>query len=152
MTTANTRSRSSSCARWQHKANQRPRPPTILPCRTGGAYFKTNPNNKRHGKRRKDLGGTGHTRTNRGLERQYGNVFIATVGDSVCYLKKPSRKALGYASFASKNNPLNFNEVILNDCWLGGDESIRTDDSKFLGISGAIAQLIEVKEAEIKKL
>ncbi len=85
-------------------------------------------------------------------KKQYGDIFAVTVDGGICYLKKPSRKALGYASFASKNNPLNFNEVILNDCWLGGDESIRTEDSKFLGISGAIAQLIEVKEAEIKKL
>ena len=85
-------------------------------------------------------------------KRQHGEVFAVTVGDSVCYLKKPSRKALGYASFASKNNPLNFNEVILNDCWLGGDESIKTDDAKFLGVSGVLTELIEVKEAELKKL
>ena len=85
-------------------------------------------------------------------KKKHGEVFIATVGDSVCYLKKPSRKALGYASFASKNNPLNFNEVILNDCWLGGDESIQTDDSKFLGVSAVLTDLIEVKEAELKKL
>ena len=85
-------------------------------------------------------------------KRQHGDVYAITVDDGICYLKKPSRKALGYASFASKNNPINFNEVILNDCWLGGDESIRTDDAKFLGISGVIAEIIEVKEAELKKL
>ena len=85
-------------------------------------------------------------------KKQHGVIYAATVGDGICYLKKPSRKVLGYASFASKNNPLNFNEVILNDCWLGGDESIRTDDAKFLGVSGVLAELIEVKEAELKKL
>lgn len=85
-------------------------------------------------------------------KRQHGKVFAVTVDGGICYLKKPSRKALGYASYASKQNPLNFNEVILNDCWLGGDETIRTDDAKFLGISGVLADIIEVKEAEIKKL
>ena len=85
-------------------------------------------------------------------KKQHGEIYAATVGDGICYLKKPSRKVLGYASFASKNNPLNFNEVMLNDCWLGGDESIRTDDAKFLGVSGVLAELIEVKEAELKKL
>ena len=85
-------------------------------------------------------------------KKQHGDVFAATVDDGVCYLKKPSRKALGYATFASKSDPLKFNEVILNECWLGGDESIRIDDSKFLGLSGVLTQLIEVKEAEIKKL
>ena len=85
-------------------------------------------------------------------KKQYGDIYAVEVGDGICYLKKPSRKALGYASHASKSNPLNFNEVILNDCWLGGDESIKTDDSKFLGISSVIAQIIDIKEAEIKKL
>ena len=85
-------------------------------------------------------------------KKQYGDIYAIKVENGVCYLKKPSRKALGYASYASKQNPLNFNEVILNDCWLGGDESIRTDDAKFLGVSGTIAQIIEVKEAELKKL
>lgn len=85
-------------------------------------------------------------------KRQHGKIFSVTVDDGVCYLKKPSRKALGYASFASKQDPLKFNEVILNDCWLGGDETIRTDDAKFLGISGVLADIIEVKEAELKNL
>ncbi|MDR1543882.1 MAG: hypothetical protein LBS50_05635 [Prevotellaceae bacterium] len=31
------------------------------------------------------------------------------------FTTKPSRKALGYASMAGKDNPLKFNEVILND-------------------------------------
>lgn len=85
-------------------------------------------------------------------KRQHGDIYAVECGDSICYLKKPSRKALGYASYASKTNPLNFNETILNDCWLGGDESIKTDDAKFLGVSQTLGQLIEVKEAEIKKL
>lgn len=76
----------------------------------------------------------------------------AACGDKVCYLRNPSRKALGYASQAGKDNPMKFNEVILNECWLAGDEEIRTDDTLFLSVSGKIAELIEVKEAELEKL
>ncbi len=87
---------------------------------------------------------------------KYGEVAKITVkdeaGDKVCYLRHPSRKALGYASMAGKDNPLRFNEVILNDCWLAGDEEIRTNDTLFLSVSGKIAELIEVKEAELEKL
>lgn len=85
-------------------------------------------------------------------KQQHGDIFAVTVDNGICYLKRPSRKALGYASFASKQNPLNFNEAILNDCWLGGDETIRTDDAKFLGVGEVIAELIEVKAATLKKL
>jgi len=87
---------------------------------------------------------------------KYGTISKITVkadgGNKVCYLRNPSRKALGYASMAGKDNPLKFNEVVLNDCWLAGDEEIRTNDTLFLSVSGKIAELIEVKEAELEKL
>lgn len=83
---------------------------------------------------------------------KHGDVFRIKVLDSVCYLRKPSRKALGYASVAGKDNPLRFNEVILNDCWLGGDEEIKTNDTLFLSVSAKIAELIQVEEAELEKL
>lgn len=83
---------------------------------------------------------------------KFGTVNKITVDGKACYLRQPSRKALGYASMAGKDNPMRFNEVILNECWLGGDEEIRTDDTLFLSVSGRIAELIEVKEAELEKL
>ena len=61
------------------------------------------------------------------LKAKHGDVFQITVGDKCCYVKKPSRKALGFASMAAKENPLKFNEVILNESWLDGDEEIRED-------------------------
>lgn len=87
---------------------------------------------------------------------KYGQVSKITVhtddGDKVCYLKMPGRKVMGYASVAAKENPLKFNEVILNDCWLGGDEEIKTDDCLFLSVSAKISELVELKEAELEKL
>ncbi|MDR1543881.1 MAG: hypothetical protein LBS50_05630 [Prevotellaceae bacterium] len=68
------------------------------------------------------------------------------------FTTKPSRKALGYASMAGKDNPLKFNEVILNDCWLAGDEEFKIDDTLFLSVSAKIAELIQVKEAELEEL
>jgi hypothetical protein len=53
---------------------------------------------------------------------------------------------------AGKTDPLKFNEVILNECFVGGSEAIKTDDSLFLGVSAKLAEIIEVKEAELEKL
>lgn len=80
------------------------------------------------------------------------DVYQITVDGRKCYLRKPTRKELSYASTAGRNDPLKFNEVILNQCWLAGDDEIKTDDELFLGVSAQIATLVEVKEAEIKKL
>jgi hypothetical protein len=69
-----------------------------------------------------------------------------------CYLKKPTRKTLSYASVAARENPLKFNEVILNECWLGGDEEIKTDDELFLSVGTHLERMVEVKHAELEKL
>lgn len=83
---------------------------------------------------------------------KYGEVFELSADDKHCYLHSPSRKALGYASMAGKENPLKFNEVILNECWIEGDEELRTDDAYFLGMSEQLASLIQVKQVEMVKL
>ena len=87
-----------------------------------------------------------------GWKEKHKDVFRIEVEGKACYLKKPGRKALGYASMAGKENPLKFNEVMLNDCWLAGDEEIKTDDGLFLSISPKLSELIEVKSAELEKL
>ena len=43
-------------------------------------------------------------------------------------------------------------EIVLRDCWLAGDEEIKTDDTLFISASAKLADLIEVKEAELEKL
>lgn len=94
---------------------------------------------------------------------KYGDVFRVTVGgglneetgqidEKVAYLKKPDRRVLSVATIAGKNDPMKYNEIILNNCWLEGDEEIKTDDAYFLGVSAKLADLVEIKEAELKKL
>lgn len=85
-------------------------------------------------------------------KQKYGEIFKLKIEDKECYLRKPSRKTLSYASVAGQSNPLGFNEVIMRDCWLGGDEEIRDDDTLFLSASSKIAELIEIKDAELEKL
>jgi hypothetical protein len=87
-----------------------------------------------------------------GWKAKHGEVFRITVDDKSCYLKKPGRKTLGYASMAGKENPLKFSEILLNDCWLGGDGEIKTDDTLFLSVSQQLPALVEIKTAELEKL
>ena len=83
---------------------------------------------------------------------KHGDIFCIKVDGKCCYLKKPGRKALGYASLAGKENPLRFNEILLNDCWIAGDEAIKTDDTLFLSVTSRISEVIEMKETELVKL
>lgn len=82
----------------------------------------------------------------------HGNIFTIKTDGHICYLRKPSRKAISYASVAGKTDPLKFNETLLRECWLGGSEEIRKNDDLFMAASGVLDQLIEIKAAELEKL
>lgn len=84
-------------------------------------------------------------------KKKHGDVFQIQVENSVCYVKKPDRKTIKYMASVG-NDPIRANEVLLENCWLGGDGAIKTDDSLFLGVSSKLAEIVEIKEAEISKL
>jgi len=85
-------------------------------------------------------------------KKKHGDIFAVRCDGHVAYLKKPSRKALSYASVAGKTDSIKFNETLLKECFIGGSDAIMTDDSLFLGVSSVLADIIEVKEAELEKL
>ena len=83
---------------------------------------------------------------------QYDQVFKIKVEDKAAILRSPSRQELSYASKAGATDPMKFNEVILKECWLAGDEEIQTKDSYFMGASGVLDKIIGIKQAELEKL
>lgn len=84
-------------------------------------------------------------------KKKHGDVFKVEVGESVCYLKKPDRKTMSYVATLG-NNPIRANEAMLQNCWLGGDESIKTEDEKFFGVSAKLNEIVQIKDAEVTKL
>ena len=80
-------------------------------------------------------------------KKAHGEISAVTVDGHVGYLKKPDRRTLSFASSVGTKDP-----VLLNNCWLGGSEAIKTDDALFFGVSAVLGELIVVKEAELVKL
>ena len=83
---------------------------------------------------------------------KYKEVFVLRVDDKVAYLRTPDRATLSYASTLATKDPMKFNEAILTNCWLGGDEEIKTDDALFLSASSKLGDLIQIKDATLVKL
>lgn len=81
---------------------------------------------------------------------KHGELFEITVEDKSCILHCPTRKDLSYAS--AVKDPIKMSEVMLNALWVAGDEEIKEDDSLFLAAIQKMQEILEVKEAEIKKL
>ena len=84
-------------------------------------------------------------------KKKNGDVYKVEIDGSVCYLKKPDRKTMTYVATLG-NSPVRANEALLENCWLGGDDDIKKDDEKFFGVSAQLAEIIQIKEAEITKL
>lgn len=85
-------------------------------------------------------------------KKKHRDVFSLIVDGHVAYFKKPDRKILSFATAAGSKDPIKFNEVLMNNCFIGGSEEVKTDDSLFLSASSKLAELIEIKEAELVKL
>ena len=85
-------------------------------------------------------------------KKQYGDIYVLNIEGKEAYLRTPDRQTLSYASTLATKDPLKFNEVVLNNCWLGGDEEIKTDDALFLAVSSKLPDLIQIKEATLEKL
>jgi hypothetical protein len=85
-------------------------------------------------------------------KKNHGAIYQVTVDDSICYVKTPNRKTMSMVASLGNSNPVRANEALLQNCWLGGDEDIKTNDEKFFGVSSQLAEIIQVKEAEITKL
>ena len=86
-------------------------------------------------------------------KKKHGEIFVIAFEDGKeVYLKKPDRKVLSFAMTKMQTNPLAFAETILNQCFIGGDEDVKTDDNYFLGAAAQLEGMMEVKQAELKKL
>jgi len=82
----------------------------------------------------------------------HGQVYELGTATKVCYLKKPGRNELSFASATGGDDAYKWNEALLNVCWLGGDEEIKTDDEQFLAVSRQFVELTRVQDSYIKKL
>lgn len=87
------------------------------------------------------------------LKKKHGvEIFQLTVSDKKAILKKPDRKVLSMALSLSEKDPIKFGELILDSCWIEGDEEIRTNDSYFLASLEVLQEMVEIKQASLKKI
>ena len=83
-------------------------------------------------------------------KKKHGDLFEITVEGKGCILHRPTRRDVSYASVVK--DPIKMSETMLNQLWVDGDEEIKTDDALFFAAIQKMQEVLEVKEAEIKKL
>ena len=105
------------------------------------------------------------------LKAEHGDLFTVTVAESsvkydpfmvpkdedepldglVGYLRKPTDKELGFA-MSKLPSILDAGKVIVKNCWVGGDERIKTETALLGAAAMQVIELLEVRQAQLKKL
>lgn len=90
------------------------------------------------------------------VANKYGEnykVFGYAVDGKIAYLRSVDRNTFSLASSkVASAGPNKFNEVILDNIWLGGDESIRKDDRYYYGLIEFVEELLDKKKGSLTTL
>jgi hypothetical protein len=92
-------------------------------------------------------------------KKQYGDIHVVSTdikeGNRVtCYLK-PVTERHQYAaiySYIGANKLVEAGELILKNCWLGGDEIIKTNDKVNVSVAMAAYQAMDLPTSHVKKI
>lgn len=81
-------------------------------------------------------------------KKDHGRVFVAKSGDKKAWYRKPTRKDLSYA-MTLQNQSLEMSEMLLKQCFLGGDAVMHEDTDYLLGCGDLVDLMMAVKNVEV---
>lgn len=83
-------------------------------------------------------------------KQTHGTVYELEENGKFAYLKDPTNDLRVMKSFVTsrEEDPIRGVDVILNNCWLGGDEEIKSEEHK-MGLLDQLGQLIDVPDYDI---
>lgn len=84
-------------------------------------------------------------------KKQHGALLHVPFSDGrEAYLKQPDKRVLGLAYARGAKDPLGIAEVILSNCWLGGDASIKEDVGCLIALQELANELAGKVEASLE--
>jgi len=83
-----------------------------------------------------------------------GNLCELSADGKYCYIVNPSLDIVKMKAViaARQKSVQKMVDSLLNNCWVGGDESFKTDDRLKLGLEDQIEQLLDIPEYELADL
>lgn len=82
-------------------------------------------------------------------KKQHGKVYKYEVDGKVCYLRAVDRNTYALAASKVTTSPAKFNEIVIENIWLGGDEDIRKQDSYYYGLIDYVEELMNKKKGTL---
>lgn len=85
-------------------------------------------------------------------KKKHGKVYKVESEGKIGYLHRPTRQIISAAAVFGNGDALKSKEVFIENCWLGGDEELKTDDKYFLALAGQVDEMIEIAQMELKEV
>jgi hypothetical protein len=83
----------------------------------------------------------------------YGNLYGYTSSDGkAAILRAPDIKILDACSVGSHGSDIEFDRLLLLNCWLAGDEALKTEAKYILGVRDWLGNIIEKVYGEMVEL
>jgi hypothetical protein len=89
------------------------------------------------------------------VKAKYGEtaqVYIYEVEDKKCFLRSIDRNTYSAAAAKVSTSPAKFNEIVINQIWLGGDDEIKNNDQYYFGLVEFVEELMGKKKGSLKAL
>ena len=86
-------------------------------------------------------------------KRKLGTVYCYISDDMrIGYFQSPTLLILDRCECEAKGSKQKFNKIMVDSCWLGGDETLKTSEKHLLGLYKWLPSLIEITEGILAKL
>lgn len=92
-------------------------------------------------------------------EKYPNGIFAVKVEGSIGYIRTPGRLDISDAQMQANSlqtsnagDAFSYKEAIVTKCWIGGDESLLSDERKLLAVFSVASGLIDIPTAKLEKL
>jgi len=68
------------------------------------------------------------------------------------YFRKPDLKILSASAKFAESDPIKSGLVLFDNCWLGGDEAVKSSDELKMSCLQELGKLFKIYQATVKKL
>lgn len=80
------------------------------------------------------------------------DTFTLTTGDKKCIINKPNRQIVeACLPLIADKKLITAGELIINSCWVSGDEEIKTNEDYLIPAAIEATDVLQFKNAELKK-
>lgn len=86
-------------------------------------------------------------------KKEFGGVYCYISDDmKIGYFQAPTLLILDRCECQSNGSKLRFNKLLVDSCWLGGDETLKTSEKHLLGLYKWLPFLTDITEGVLAKI